>query len=238
MAKESFPSKTKEKFHFKEIEQLRTPVERVMKKLYPKIAAGEYGLILGDDASGRIPSLLLNDIIRGIYQEFGHEYPRLSFVAGSKELEGEAKDKKKEKISRFLEELQKKQKNGERKILIVTDVIATGVSLDPLIEAIKEKGIDFDVVSMGDVSSYDIDSRWGKPIYSGETGVPKIYGMGSLSGVEKNVNELFSHRIKDNDAYTDDEKIDMQMNVNEAREDTSRLAGEILEKIRKEKKIK
>ncbi|MFA5830232.1 MAG: hypothetical protein WC878_00200 [Candidatus Paceibacterota bacterium] len=238
MKKESFSSKEREKFHFKEIEQLRVPVENIVKKLYPKISAGEYGLIFGDDASGRIPALLLNEIIQGMYREFGHKNPDICFFAGSKNLEGEEKNEKKEMISQYLESLKKKNpEDFQKKALIVTDVIATGVSLDPLIEVLKEKGIDFDIASVGDVTTEDVESKWGKDVYFGASGLPKIFGLGSVSGVEKNVNELFSHRIKDNDAYTDDEKMDIQININEAREDVSRLAAEILEKMRKEKEI-
>ncbi len=236
MNKESFPSKPQEKFHFKEIEQLRSPIENIMKKLYTRIVAGEYGLIIGDDASGRIPALLFNDIICGIYKEYGHQYPDIRFLAGSKELENEEKDRKKEIISLYLERvLKRNEENPQKKALIVTDVIATGVSLDPLIEVLKEKGVDFDIASVGDITTEDVESRWGKEVYFGMSKLPKIYGLGTLSGVEKNVNELFSHRVKDNDIYTDDEKADMQININEAREDTSRLAGEILEKVGKEK---
>jgi hypothetical protein len=239
MKKESFSAKAQEKFHFKEIEQLRVPMENIVKKLYPKIAAGEYGLIFGDDASGRIPALLLNEIIQGVYQEFGHKNPDIRFLAGSKDLEGGEKNQKKETISQYLESLQKKNpENFQKKVLIATDVIATGVSLDPLIEVLKEKSIDFDVASVGDVTTEDVESKWGTEVYFGASGLPKIFGLGSLSGVEKKTNELFSHRIKDSDAYTDDEKEDMQININEAREDVKRLAEEILEKTRKEKESK
>jgi hypothetical protein len=239
MKKESLPSKEREKFHFKEIDQLRVPMENIVKKIYPKIAAGEYGLVFGDDASGRIPALLLNEIIRGVYREFGHKNPDIRFLAGSKDLEGEEKNQKKEKISQYLESLKKKNpEDFQKKALVVTDVIATGVSLDPLIEVFKEKGIDFDVASVGDVTTEDVESKWGKEVYFGASGLPKIFGLGSISGIEKKTNELFSHRIKDGDEYTDDEKEDMQININEAREDVSRLAGEILEKMRKEKERK
>ncbi len=237
MNKESFPSKIQEKFHFKEIEQLRSPVENIIKKLYPKISAGEYGLILGDDASGRIPSLLFNDIICGVYKEFGHKNPDIRFFSGSKELEGEEKNQKKEMISLYLERvLKRNEENPQKKALIVTDVIATGVSLDPLIEVLKEKGLDFDIASIGDVTTEDVESRWGKEVYFGMSKLPKIYGLGMLSGVEKNVNELFSHRIKDSDVYTNDEKMGIQININEAREDISFLAEEILKKLQKEQK--
>ena len=242
MKQESFSNKSSKKqegFHFGQVEDLYGPVEKIIKSLYPNIKNGEYGLIIGDDASGRIPALLLNEVIKNLYKEFGYEKPDIRFLSGSRNLSGEEKEQKKELISEYLEKVRKNlsNDNSPKKTLVVTDVVATGVSLDPLIETLKEMNMDFDIVSVGDATTDDVEKRWGKEVYFGKTNMPAIYGEDNLHGVVKNVNELFSHPIKNNlTYYTEKEKVDIQLNINEAREDMQNLAEKILEDIRKKNK--
>jgi len=240
MKQETFlnrPTDKPEKFNFTEVGQLRGPVEKILKHLYPKIIAGEYGVIIGDDASGRIPALLFNDFIAGVYKEYGFEKPDIRFIAGSKDLHDEEKETKKKLIFEYLNKIRENlpETNASKKALIVTDVINTGVSLDPLIEVLKEIGMGFDVACIGDDTTQDVEKRWGKEVYFGEPGIPYIYGFGSISGVEKKTTELFSTPIKNNPTYSKDEKKDIQLSINESREDVRLLAGQILETLKKKK---
>jgi hypothetical protein len=213
-------------FHHKEIKKLRAPIENILEKLKPKIEAGEYGIIFGDDASGRIPALLFNKIISGLYDEYGYKHPAIYFLTGSRFLSYDKKEEKKALIRSHLDRISMTERpNGiSGRALLVTDTIATGQSLEPLIEALKEKEIDFDIVSIGDCSDVDLSQKWRKNVYYGMKGTPDIYKTSHLSGVVKYPTDLFSEKIKTEEGS--------QSYINEAREDISFLANEILKKMK------
>jgi len=95
-----------------EIAELREPIQNLLEQLRDKIDKGEYGVIIGDDASGRIPALILDNVIKSVYQDKGYTKPKTIFFAGSKEmmgLGGEGFVKKKEKIFQYLNSLNVKK---------------------------------------------------------------------------------------------------------------------------------
>lgn len=236
--------KKKEKIKHKEIAELREPIQELLLQLKEKIDSGEYNLIIGDDASGRIPTLIFERILRNVYREKGFKLPDTIFVAGSGSrraaIEQEGKTQK-------LNELFDKYKKGEKtfkserkenldkiKALVITDTIETGTSLRPLSNALKQNRIDFDIATIGKWFPLnwqkEREKRLGGKIYWGEGGgAPMIYQRASLSGVFKEPEEVFAKPLKGSSmsfAFGGDEKI--QKEIEEARKDARILAEELI----------
>ena len=84
------------------VEQMNAPIREILKKISPDIEQGNYGLIIGDDASGRLPTLLLSNIIKAAYHERDYPLPGVRFIAGSRNLDGKRKMEKKKLLSDYL----------------------------------------------------------------------------------------------------------------------------------------
>jgi hypothetical protein len=224
-------------FHYQQIAEMKSPTEKILKQIAPKIEAGEYRLIIGDESSGRIPALLFSKIINGMYDERGFLHPSVKFLAGSRFLKGAEKEAKKADIARFFDRIKISQivERGTR-ALVVTDTIASGASLDPLIETLKENGVELDVVSVGDETYNDMEKKWGENVYYGMRGTPRIY-TSRLGGTQKEPTDLFSVSEKKNTflgvGSEEDRKRNVQERINNARADVSFLANNILAGMKK-----
>lgn len=64
------------------IEDLRAPTQKILQQLHKKIEKGEYTIIMGDDTSGRIPTLIIGGVIKELYQENHFPAPLVRFIAG------------------------------------------------------------------------------------------------------------------------------------------------------------
>ncbi len=207
-------------YQYSEIEELKEPLLRILELISEDVEKGAYSLIIGDDTSGRIPTLALGRVIKNIYELENHTQPEIRFLAGSRTLDGERKDEKKEKIEEYLSSVkrgieQKKEKSFS-KVLVVTDTIATGHSLDPLVEVLNAMKIDYDVVTVGAfLARYnqiqEIADRWGRGFVLGSEDVPTIYLNKRLSGVRKYEEDLFStsQKTKISEMFTDVSDSDM-----------------------------
>ncbi|KKT80934.1 MAG: hypothetical protein A3B99_03500 [Candidatus Yanofskybacteria bacterium RIFCSPHIGHO2_02_FULL_44_12b] len=69
--KESSSEKTERKVELKEIAELEEPIKKIIEKILPRIESGDYGLIVGDDSSGRIPARILEGFIKRICEANG-----------------------------------------------------------------------------------------------------------------------------------------------------------------------
>jgi hypothetical protein len=207
---------------------------------------GEYQLLIGDDASGRVPTWIMRKIIGEIYQEKGFPPIETVYIAGSGSsaknaniMEEEGQEKK-EKIGDFINYLRKGKESQKMRlhaplsrVLIVTDTVYTGTSLDPLTEVLKENGIPFDVAAIGLEKTHSGDKgyRFGQKIIYGQEEIPSIDGASHLSGVGKYTRQLFAHPRNRVFASKDVQKTTVEL----SREDASRLAKEIIEKYRQER---
>ena len=67
--------------------ELKEPIENILTKLSDKIESGYFNAIVGEDASGRIPALIIGRIISERYKKNSLSSPDLKFVAGSSYIE-------------------------------------------------------------------------------------------------------------------------------------------------------
>lgn len=195
--KNVFPEKREVKHE--SIKKLSEPIKRLLEQLRGRIDAGAYRFIIGDDASGRIPTLIFNKVLKAIYEKKGHNPPETIFFAGSGSFPkiGEEKELKKENLQAYLERLLEKKhlKQEYLRALVVTDIIESGNSLKPLADALRANGMKFDFATIASFPSKEEKEKkvekLGGEIFTG-TGISGIYGRHYLSGVKKDSKELFS----------------------------------------------
>lgn len=166
---ESSPTTPEKEIILEEVAELEKPIKKIIEKILPRIESGEYGLIIGDDASGRIPTLILGNFIKKISEQKGLNKPNIIFIPGKLEMESESFwgkifSSKNISASQQQEELDEyisnRGGNKEKKILIVTDTVKYGDSLKTLLSLLKEMGFTCDIATIGvETGKADISGR-------------------------------------------------------------------------------
>lgn len=226
--------------HF-EIERLIEPMEKIIMQMHRRIASGDYRMIIGDDASGRVPTFIFDRFLKRVYEKQGMLPPETIFVAGSGHIQNEERQRKILLIEGHLQkyhEALEKVKEEKKKVLIVTETIATGNGLRPLTAALKSMGVDFEVAAVGgDIADHArLQDKLGGRIFFGEPGTPPIYNEDELSGVWKDKHEVLAHaRTKD---ASDDRVAEIQEKINSAREDAKIVADELFRRYEPRMRLK
>lgn len=190
----------------KDVGELRKPIEKLLFEIRSSIDRGEYAMIIGDDASGRIPTLIFDRILKSIYRKKGMKEPQTRFFAGSGSgTKGESiREQKTEALEKHIQNEMAKGRwqVGRGKILIVTDTIVTGNSLLPLADALHHLGIRYDIATIGFPSCDDpeqqeeerkeLEAKLHATIFAGHEWTPSLYEHKEISGVQKNPAELFA----------------------------------------------
>lgn len=188
-------SSTETGYKHEEIESIRKPFFSLVEKLKEDIDAETYDVLIGDDASGRIPTVALRNLMAermrqahpDMSPEEDREMLKTYFIAGG------AIDTNTAKLEEFFAKIKPTVKN---RVLFVTEYIASGESVRRIGEMLEEKNIPFDIATLG----FAIDERNERAekdkfflvrhkIFTGEyTGpktAPKIYAEYKLAGVKK-----------------------------------------------------
>ena len=109
---------------------LTKPMMNLLAQMKDKIDAGNYGLIVGDDASGRIPTRIFDRILNEVNMEKGHDKIHTRFFAGSGGLTHGQMEEKTKKIVEHLKKYEYEKyvlnKNGKpkRKALFMLQISA------------------------------------------------------------------------------------------------------------------
>lgn len=193
-----------------------------------------YDSIISDDASGRIPSLVLWRLINNLREARHMEPIRGYFVAS-----GRHDNKNKYKAIR--DYFNKKKLQFGKKALVVTEYIVTGGSIRDLSKQLDAAKINFDVAALSISPRYE--SRQGylskiknkffnearNRFIGSESHVGmKFYQVYRLSGVIKKANSESPHPmhiVKDN--WEADQEL-----INRVREDAATLANRLAEIIK------
>jgi hypothetical protein len=240
--------KRREKYLRKEVPELREPIEIILEQLRDKIDAGTYFLIIGDDASGRVPALVFDRFLKAVYKEKGYPTPQTMFVAGSGSGPEHVEDNEAENKYGLVQDLvrdidvpgiEDSLVSAGKRVLVVTEAIVSGRSLTPLMEALTKEWIPFDVAVLGiresdaDDLREEVQKKYGAEIISGSKNIyPKIMHRGDVSGTTKNKGELFSVPTKSTlsgvSLYFGGRQ-KLQKTVNDTRHDVDLLAQKLLE---------
>lgn len=179
----------------KEFEISRAAFEKLLKQLMPALKEHKYNIVIGDDASGRVPTLIFGGLIREINQQDKLEPPKVLFFAAGRRESKRSQKKVKQGITKHLLGLEKGGEiNPEKsRTLIVTEHMDTGKSLEYLAEAVKAAGLSCDAASLTselNIEDYKFNKSkklQGSKLYIGEQKewTPPFYGKRNLSGVIK-----------------------------------------------------
>lgn len=223
---------------FEEVAELELPIKIIIEKIRSRIENGEYGLIIGDDASGRIPTLILGNFIRKISEQRGLSKPNIIFIPGKLKGRnlgrGDDRKKLKEHIDAFSATI-------EKKILIVTDTVLTGNSLGTLVTLLNELGFICDIATIGvetdkrDLLDRDFNLQHSE-IISGEyengdrinPNTPKIYRNKTLNGITKKAGQIKSTTLKSTESEKGERDM-IQDQINQAREDAGVVTDHLVD---------
>lgn len=197
----------REGVEIQEIEGLREPIKNLLVQLRDDIEAGNYAMIVGDDASGRIPTLIFREVLGEIYQEKDLPVPKTLFFAGEAFFDPGLEAKRVRDLKELLEKNQVRQLVGEKKVLVVSDTLVTGMHLKPVTRALQDMEAEFDIAVVGFRASYrtgdvegarqSLQQALGGRIVFGSSRTPKIWSEYKYGGVQKPRHEsIFSEVYK------------------------------------------
>ncbi len=234
---------------FEEVAELELPIKIIIEKIKSRIENDEYGLIIGDDASGRIPTLILGNFIQKVSEQRGLVRPNIIFIPGKLmgPILGFGGDSMRKKLENHISKFGATE---EKRVLIVTDAILSGGSLETLVKLLKKSGYICDIATIGieeepiDIEAPPKDLEYlethesklsGAEIISGEyesgdriyPNTPKIYRQRTLSGVIKKAGQTRSKTIKSEES-DEEEKRWIQSQINQARKDAGVVTDHLI----------
>lgn len=233
----------------KEIKALEKPANNILIELKENIDNSLYTSVLGDDSSGRIPTLVLGRTINNIYEERKKNKIPVFFVAaggsGSKanfseyptDYLKEVQKKYRGRLTAVKEYLGKiKEELGER-VLVVTDFIDSGETIINLARILEKQNIKFDIASISVTANFNKSElppnsnlfiggkhRWFSSLFP-VLFQPKIYGKSHLSGLQRTIN------LTEKDVWAKPRHLSKseREKFNQAREDSYLLADKLAE---------
>ncbi len=164
-------------------------VIKTCRQLKPDFEKGKYSLIVVDDISGRLPGLAIKGVADFISNVNHKQKPGIVFIQASSGIHHwEVVNQFNQRILPHLDIVKRKR------VLIVTDYINTGSSIEMISAPLTKNGIRFDVVALEispfaqNKGNYQKIRKSAIRILSGpsETVGTKIYNRPDLSGLGKN----------------------------------------------------
>lgn len=223
----------------KEIAELEEPVRKILHGLSNNINAGEYSVILGEDATGRLPALLFQKILTPIYKNKGFSPPELSFFAGQTfSMRGVEKEKVTKYFERYFEEICEQTRKENKKFLIVTDTIQSGEHLFPFVKSLKKMKTSFDLAAISFLGVEFMQKResveyfLGTKIFWGKGDLSSLYTSSdskAMSAVIKSIDTTpFGEIFPNPTGISKDLKDKFSRNRREARQDINILAEKLV----------
>ncbi len=195
------------------IEELEFPVQRILQQIQPELMKGAYSLIIGDDVSGRIPAIIMNEAVRKIYKAYGHPAPMLRFVAGGRRAEEETPSQERSRQLEMRDRMASMNnellRSGDApRALLVTEAIMTGDAMELVVCTLERERIKTDIAAIafiGDqaeepVTLADVQRKLKSArIIVGSDRRPGVYGMGKryMQGVGKDNGSATASRFTD-----------------------------------------
>ncbi|MDD5068109.1 MAG: hypothetical protein PHS53_01940 [Candidatus Pacebacteria bacterium] len=231
---------------FEDIYELKKPFEALLDQMRSKIDSGAYTLLVGDDVSGRIPTLIFREFLRQMYEGTSQKVPEALFFSGHHgETDASFLNQNAEEVAHGIE----KRYSGKGDILFITEAIQTGRTLTQFENAFAKLPIKHDVMTIGitggrekplTVEEYfkmrnDLQKKFGTTIYSACNGAPNIaYSPDShpYEGVFNQSKSLHSTVSKNHRANPDHKEL-FQAVVEESRKDVKLMATMLAEHYRK-----
>lgn len=125
------------------IAELENPLKDVLRQLRGPLYEQEYGFILADDRSGRLPALILRKVINAVYAKHQPPLP-LIFVKGRK-YETDLQHMQDE-FSRAFRII--KTQTPNKRVLLVTEHIHSGLTVRNFRRVLDSNDMEFDVCAL------------------------------------------------------------------------------------------
>lgn len=132
------------------VSSIEEPMTKICTELKPRFESGEYSIIVGDDTSGRIPTLVIREFARVVSRETGAGIPPAVFLQPGRMVADEDLESQFEKRVKPLA-IDKHAK----KALIVTDYVYRGTTLNRLSNIFRNSSLNFDVVVLRMFNEFD-----------------------------------------------------------------------------------
>jgi hypothetical protein len=225
------------------ISELAFPIQRILSQIEPELEEGAYRVVIGDDVSGRIPAIIVNEAISRIYKAYGHPAPMLRFVAGGRRTDEDGFERRdrsndmRERTRGLNDEL---LRNGDDpRALLVTEAIATGNAMHMATSALRDERIKTDIAALGFIGAEveggesnleQVKARLnGARLVVGTENLPSLYGdrnLRLLQGISKERGSSTSTRLTDYEIFREDVPY-IQAKINAARVLAMKVGGEV-----------
>ena len=229
------------------IQTLEDPLRKIITQLKGSIENGDYKVIIGEDASGRLATFAMHKIFSAIYQENGYPPIETRYLSGNRGNPwlDNILQRKKGQLREYLADLKEHLgiEIGSGKILLVTDHIETGKSLRLLVNLLNQAGIEYDIATVA-IDSIDthnqLEESWGQQIVAGRTTNAAIPGLKDFSGVFKDNPDIHARRMQpgDKEYYGNGGELERelydeytQVRVNESRKQVGVLAEKLITEV-------
>jgi len=111
--------------------------------LKENIEKAAYSAIVGDDLSGRIPTLIMTEIMKKVYTEKKEKFRKTFFITP---LQSKTFYEKLTEPS--VAKIKKELGDDKRKVLVVTEYMSLGHNIDQIVNSLKNNNLQADVVSL------------------------------------------------------------------------------------------
>lgn len=203
------------------IENIHYPfIDRSLIKAFENLARNlkqdlhKYDTLIGDDISGRLPTLVIASLLRQKRKQMNLTPPKVFFInAGSNLSYRRSHDETAGKLSVLI----KNNKHRSEKALIVTEYIDTGDSVLALLEELKIHDIEPDVCTVSTRSQLERYAKEipGKLIVGAETSAIGVdfFNSVSLSGLRSTDSSPVAERLTDPKRISEANlaRVDMQL---------------------------
>ena len=126
---------------YDEAPELRQSLARLILELRDRLP--DYGTILSDETSGRLPSLIIRKLVKNAREKQGRDTPRHNFISGGDHRTiGREQD---DVVGEYLTENGNDMKERGR-VALVTEFISSGDTIGPIVTKLEDLGIDFDLI--------------------------------------------------------------------------------------------
>lgn len=212
----------KEKYlHFGEIADLEEPITLIIEQI---LRDGErYDLIVGDDKSGRIPTLIVGKVLNALVQEQGQDPIPVRFLWDSS-------SNMPTDLRKILQDLEEKPE----RTLLVTEYVANGYTIEKFKDMFQKEELNYDVATISiehEEETYrrkeSISSHTSLYFYDQNSRIPGVYGKPHLSGLLSGFANNKTIAIRGADA---------RKNVISAREDVVLLSERIVNRLKTQMK--
>jgi hypothetical protein len=176
-----------------ELRKIIFPLQKLLAKLKSRLTSGRYTVMIGDDASGRVPALILNQIQNKCRLD---KKTPLYFMAGSRETK--TIRKKKAEIRRFIQKKLRLPKGAL--VLLVTEYIHHGDSMLLLTDVLRSLSITYEICTLSvcrhrSISTpASLSSKLGTKILFGMKAHSSLDGNYVLAGVQKSYEDVLATR--------------------------------------------